>query len=589
MKEIILSHTKPFRWEKIYIALFILIALFLRIWQLDKIPNGITDDELDYVFTSKIISYTGHNLAGNWIPWSLRIPPDEAPKAELPYILLIPFSHLPNPLFSARIMFVLANVLFVYLLYAIVRKLFGISMGIVAGFVAAINPWSIFFARTSFEAPLAVTAFYAGVYWLLHFKSKWQYLASIAFGMSFFLYIGMKVVLMPLVIWVVWWSWKQKQIRMPCAMVTIGIVIMAMFYYFIFGSTSIKARGSELFFPWSSSISRTVDWNRRNAIPSMGKSFFDNKVVVYIRQSSEKYLKFFSPEYLLLYGDSRSSFSVWSHGILYVIDSFFVLFGVYWLIRSEKEKFKLLVGILLLSPIPSVMSDVGTTYSTRASVGIPIFIIFIALGIVGMYQIITTRYKKMYTVGVTITYILLCAQFMYIYLYRNPVVNAEGYAFSERVVASYIARVRKHDIQLTVATENGIGLVKKYSFYQNRIQKTTLVPLRQVFLHKTDSFDGIYIARCTPKVFIDQKGPVIVNIGNHDCVKEIKDPHVSVSQLSDGAEIYKIYHDTLCTPYALQSYPRVFSMNDFSVETLSDEIFCQRYISKLPINPTLLQ
>ena len=56
--------------------LIIVLALFLRLLWLDRIPTGISNDELDYVLTAKAIFFTGTDIAGSgWSPLSLTTPP----------------------------------------------------------------------------------------------------------------------------------------------------------------------------------------------------------------------------------------------------------------------------------------------------------------------------------------------------------------------------------------------------------------------------------------------------------------------------------------------------------------------------------
>lgn len=572
-------------FEYTLIIAILLLAFFLRVIHLDKIPTGINSDEMDYVFTAKTVALTGYNLAGNWAPYYLRTPPDEIPKAELPYVFLLPFvAFTPFSLFWARLPFVIYNVLLVYVLYGIGRKLYGTVGGLATGFLAAINPWHIFFGRTGFDAPLAVTAFFTALFIVLTAKPKLKIVAALFFSISFFLYIGIKIVFLPLVFWILWWAWRNKYVTRNTASISLGITILVVMYYLFFGSTSLAARKGEIFLPTDNTIIQTVDWNRKNSVTSPFKVVFDNKLSVYVRQLSEKYIKFFSPEYLLLFGDSRSSFSVWSHGVLYFLDGVCILVGLYWLFMKARSELVLLLGILLLAPLPSVFSNVGITYSIRSSLGIPIFILLSGAGLGGLISVgNNVRVKIIISLLLLIGYVFFTLQFMYIYLYRNPVYNAEGFAFSERIIASYISRARQKGASVSIAMENGQELVKQYVFYQNRLDKKTIPALRQLLGNKSNEFEGITLTHCTPDIFSDTttNKVIVTTTETRDCQKDLTVRYLSVSQLSDGGEIYKIFHDPVCGSYILSHYPRVQTLNDFNVESLTDEMFCTRFISDL--------
>src|SRR5678810_462193 len=100
-----------------YFFLALILGASLRLFFLDRIPMGISGDELAYLFTAKIISITGHDITQLWNPLSAFIfqyPPHQLPQAELPYFLslyywlpVVPFSlffsRLPGVLLSIGI------------------------------------------------------------------------------------------------------------------------------------------------------------------------------------------------------------------------------------------------------------------------------------------------------------------------------------------------------------------------------------------------------------------------------------------------------------------------------------------------------
>ncbi|MBI4130050.1 glycosyltransferase family 39 protein, partial [Candidatus Roizmanbacteria bacterium] len=174
-------------------------ALFLRLFLLDKIPAGISHDELDYVFNAKAVYLTGSDVTGTWNPLSLTTPPYEVPKAELPYLFIAPFIGPFNfSLFAARLPFVIANLLLILVIVAIAKKLFDSKTAIIAGLLMSINPWNIYFSRTSYDTPLAVLFYYVGMLLVLSL-SGWPILLAVPFfAVAFFSYIGTKLVIVPL-------------------------------------------------------------------------------------------------------------------------------------------------------------------------------------------------------------------------------------------------------------------------------------------------------------------------------------------------------------------------------------------------------
>src|SRR3989344_344152 len=104
--------------------LLFLIALTIRTILLDRIPTGIVNDNMIFVLNAKAFFYTGHDITGKWIPFSLSPLPDEPAQAELPYIYLAPvIGLLPSSLFAAHIFYAIVNSLFVVVLFLTVKKL----------------------------------------------------------------------------------------------------------------------------------------------------------------------------------------------------------------------------------------------------------------------------------------------------------------------------------------------------------------------------------------------------------------------------------------------------------------------------------
>ena len=84
------------------LLLIIILALFLRLIWLDKVPNGITDDELIFVLNAKAVFFTGSDISGVWNPLTLAPIPGITPMAELPSLIMAPFiGILPLSLFAS--------------------------------------------------------------------------------------------------------------------------------------------------------------------------------------------------------------------------------------------------------------------------------------------------------------------------------------------------------------------------------------------------------------------------------------------------------------------------------------------------------
>jgi len=564
------------------LLIVIILSLVLRLIILDKIPTGISDDELDYIVNAKSIFITGKDISGIWNPLSLTTPPLEYPKAELPYIIISPLIGLMNfSLFAARFPFALFNTALVAVLYFIAKRIFGKQQAVIIGFLSAINPWMIFFARTAFEAPVAIL-FYMTAFLIVIYSKGWRILFAFPILLiAFYTYIGTKIIFIPFVICISLFSWlfinNKKYTKQYISLFLLSIGLF--FFYFVNQTLHNNSRLSEVFTPFNSQVAEEFISQRKLSLNNPFMGIASNKITVFLRQSTEKYLNTFSPQLLFLYGDGRSTFSIRQHGLFYFVDLFFLIMGIYGLYRKNKRLWVMLISLVLIAPLPSVLSNVGTTYPTRSALLFPLLIMLTGYGI--WYTLYSKKFFS-FKLFVVLIYILSLSNFLYIYVFRNPIYNSEGFGFSGRILTKYIslAENNKHKVVLLSDTSGVVpSLFKQYLFYTNNYNKSSAQEISELIQENDYSFRNLTITPC-PQNF-SQKS-IYISVPDSKCKKiENNLEYTTIPLLSDGGTIYKIFNDLVCTKYKLKRYPENLVLSDFDIDNLSEEGFCTRYITKL--------
>lgn len=570
------------------LVVIVALALFLRIIWLDKVPIGISDDELDYVFNAKAVFLTGKDITGTWNPLLLTTPPLETPKGETPYLIVAPLiGPLPFSLFNARLPYAFFNTIFVVVLYLLAYRLFGKTPAIITGFVAAINPYMIYFGRTAFDAPLASLFFFFGLL-ILIVSRGWKILfAFLPFFLGFYSYIGTKLIFIPFTIICIFFSWFViNEKKYTKQYIVLAFLMVSIFVYYIlssmvFQTNKSSTRLSELATPFSSSVIQTVDEQRKLSVVNPAQELFTNKITVFTRQALEKYFGVFSTQFLFLYGDGRSTFSVWQHGMFYYLDLLFILIGLYALYKKNKQILFLLAAILFIAPLPSVASSVGTTYPIRSTLLFPALILLIGCGISHVISSVKFFSSKFLPIIITLLYIMLLSNFLYIYFFRNPVYNSEGFNFSARVLSRYID-LAKHEGQNVTIIADSTGIAsspsKQHLFYTNSYNRESAQEITYFLRNKVSKYGNLTITNC-PEKFPNN---TIITIYDSQCMNLGKNPNrLSIAQLSDGGEIYKIFNDRVCNEYKLGRYPTGVKLHDFEVEKLSKSEFCLKFITNL--------
>ncbi|MEX2007200.1 MAG: hypothetical protein WD992_00305 [Candidatus Levyibacteriota bacterium] len=561
----------------------VLFSLFIRTVWLDRIPVGVSNDELDYLLNAKAVFLSGSDISGTWNPLSLTPPKSSFPQAEIPSIITALFvGILPLSLFTSKLIYAVIGVITVAAVYGIARRIFGEKEGIIVGVVASINPWLIYFGRTAYDAPIAICGFAVALYILLIAKG-WKILLSFPFlFIAFYSYIGTKLILLPFLIIVLLYVWivvnKKRFSRQYLALFLLCTAVLVYFAFSIF--TSSQARISEISTPNLPSVAETTNNERRLSIQTPLTNIFSNKVVVFLKDSIDKYLNAFSPNFLFLHGDSKYLLTLFNHGTFYYIDAVFLVMGLCILFWKNRKLWLFLVGLVLISPIPSVISNVGLSYAIRSQLLALIFPLFIGFGIYQtVFLVKNGLYKKLLMGAIILFYAAHFVNFSNIYFFRNPIYNSESFNLSARVLSKYLA-LQNDNGSVFVVTGDPRTPLKHYLFYTNSYNNDDYREVEQIFRSGKYSFENIHFITCPETGQIPENSVTIFESGIK-CKKDIEynGKLLTIAQLSDSGSIYFIANDKTCGNYPLRPYPFGIRFSDLKVEKLSGENFCQTFIT----------
>ncbi|MFA6602510.1 MAG: hypothetical protein WCT01_01770, partial [Candidatus Shapirobacteria bacterium] len=336
----------PFLRKHKLLVLALLLALSLRTIFLDRFPTGITNDELHFVLNSKSVFYRFTNMAGNWFPLSLNPIPSEI-SSELTFLLTAPFiGPFPTNLFFARLPFVLFSLGSIILIYLIVLKLASPLLASITALVCALNPYSIFVGRTSFDAPVASFFFLLSLFLILHLK-KYLILVLVPLFLAFYTYIGTKVIWLPFVLLISYFSYLQFKPRLR-QLFYLVLVSTIFFLVWSVNTLSSSTRTSELWTPASPKITTQVQLELNQSLQNPLKPVLTNNLTVFVREFSAKYLNNFSPDILFITGDHTFLMSFWKHGYFYLVDFILILFGLIFLYQHHRNLLYLSLGAIAL-------------------------------------------------------------------------------------------------------------------------------------------------------------------------------------------------------------------------------------------------
>lgn len=573
--------------KKFLFFLIILLALFLRLWQLDVFPVGITHDELDFVINSKAIFLTGKDITGTWSPFSLTAMPAGQPTSELPSLIILPIvGTLRLSQFTGRLPYALSSIALIFFIYLIVNKIIDSKTALLSAFFLAINPWSIHFGRAAFEPPLVTLFYFVSFYIILKFKS-WKVLFAFPFlFLAFYSYTGTKLIFLPFVVIAIYINYCLFNKRIfKIQYLSLFILAFLLFTFYIFGFSSQRAaeRKEELIFFAKSEIEQKVNTERTESLFSEIGNYFSNKPGYLIRKFLYSYAGSFSPQFLFTAGEDRGAYSIWTHGLFYYLDFLFLIIGLIVLFINNRKAWFTFILLILIAPLPSAISNLGQSYVIRSNLLFPLLVIFIAYGV----KVFNAKYKKA-AFFVLVAYIILIANYLYLYFSRYPVYGSEGFFFSEKVMSIYSKRANKESQNIFVTVKDPRSVYLEYIFHNNLYNDLTSQVITSSLQNNHYSLNNVNFLSACPNLDMikEEKNTVIIN---KDFVCEEVSEYLknnpmpnktAIANTADAGLIFTILNDNLCNKYELSRYPRPQTISDFKFENLNDEQFCKKWISQ---------
>ena len=141
-----------------------------------------------------------------------------------------------------------------------------------------------------------------------------------------------------------------------------------------------------------------------------------NRRVYFVRDFLSHYLDHFKGYYLFISGDTNPRLSGQFTGELYLFELPLLLAGLYLVVTKRSKTSALLLGWMLIAPIPAGMAR-ETPHMLRTASVLPTFQILSGIGVVGWWQWLQTH-KKSIRISIYSIYTFLVIGFL-IYYFHN--------------------------------------------------------------------------------------------------------------------------------------------------------------------------
>jgi len=460
---------KIFNWKS-GLILIILLAAFLRLWQLGSVPSGTPNDEAAYIYNAYSIWHTGKDILGNFIPLSFNAHSSQSP---VEVYLTAPFvGILGLSLFAGRLPSALIGIGSVFFLFLITDYLFkNKRIAVISALLLAISPWALQIGRGVWDADFALFFLLFGIYvFIKNFPTNKFLWSIIPFALAFYSYHATKVYFIFLIPVFIFFFRKELLKRKKIVGLFLFGCLLILVSFLIVVKTQSVSRQSQISLLSDPQAAIKVDLERQyNVAPWILRVVFSNKPLYYLKTIRENYLEVFSSNFLFLYGDVGNGSlidNIGSRGELYVIDLPLLLLGIYALFKN-KDKFlrNLILALLLISPLPSTFT-IDKNFVNRDIMMLPILLIIIACGIdyllkrVEEYKFV---YRNIFLTIFILLYLFLFSEYLYQYHYRWSVYGAEGWQKSDRDITYLIASKRSDYNQIYVNSQHPQEFLLQYA------------------------------------------------------------------------------------------------------------------------------
>ncbi|MCX7920375.1 MAG: glycosyltransferase family 39 protein, partial [bacterium] len=360
------------KWLRSPLFWILILAGFLRLYQLGTNPPGFFRDEAAKGYNAYCLLKTGRDIDNRSLPIFTR--EFTVYNSALPTYLVIPSIVLFGLTeFATRLPFAVVGILTVFLTYLLTSRVYNPRTGYLAAFLLAVSPWHLLFSRWANQGILLPLFITAGLYcWIRAFEpdvkhtKQWLISSLIIFAISLYTYDIAKVFI-PLFLVGLFIIYRQE-IRRNSLFFLLGLCCFLI-----------------LILPqvWFSLTAPELTQERFNRISIFALS---NSPSAIFNLFIKNYVTHFSPNFLFISGDSNLRHSVFGLGQLYLFEIPFLLYGIYILFRQRTKFEQLLIWWVVLFPVPASLTYEGIPHALRTICAIPVFSIITAHAIDTLLQ-----------------------------------------------------------------------------------------------------------------------------------------------------------------------------------------------------------
>ena len=494
--------------KNLLILLFIvIIASFLRFYQLGVNPPSLTWDEASWGYNAYSLGINGKDEFGRFLPLNYLESFGDFKPPMYAYLDIIPVKVFGLNEFATRFPSALFGVFTVILTYFLVKRIFWKSKNsnnyaIFSSFFLAISPWHILLSRAAFEANIATFLIILGIWgFLAGIQDKKWYLiiSSISFALSMYTFNTPRIV-SPLLVIFLAIVFRKKILEFKKEFIIaliVGFIVFLPTFKFLF-TPQAGLRFKEVNIFSDIGVVKTSNQEIANDNGFIVSKIIHNRRILYSLEYVKHYFDNLSPSFLFIKGDGNPKFSSQDVGQMYIWDIIFFVGGILLIFKKREENWWIVPLWLIIGIIPAATAR-ETPHALRIETTLPTFQILVSYGFVNL--ILNSKYylgKSKYAIF-SIIFLLLFLNFFYFYHnyfahYSSQYSGEWQYGYKDSI--NYVKSVEKNYDYVQVADALGRPYIY-YLFYL----KTNPEFFRETARIQKDAFGFVYVASFGKYIF----------------------------------------------------------------------------------------
>jgi len=438
--------------NKILLLLVLVLATFLRLYQVTNFPAGLNSDEAAIGYNAWSLIQTGKDEHG--VSWPLVFRSFDDYKPPLYFYLVLPFVKLFGlSVLSVRLPSAIIGVLSVYLLYLLAQKLFSQKqyalVPLLSAFTLAISPWHLQFSRGGWEVNAATFFILLSVYLFIKSFDHPKYLFG--FGLSavasLYTYHSARLITPLLFVALIFTYFsdlkvffQKKQLKISLMAITFSVILALPIASQMLSKSGQSRFAGVSVFADQGPVWQATNYRLEHQSDSLFAKTFHNRYFSYGLRLVQNYLSHYSLDFLFLDGDTiaRSKTPETGQAYLFLVPIVFIGLLSALKLDSMGKRFTLLW--FMIAPLAAALTYQSPHALRSENMVIPLSLITA----LGLNSIVASAVKLPRLLAVVVLGLLVffqgygLARYLHMYYVHYPkeLPYAWQYGFSE--IADYL-------------------------------------------------------------------------------------------------------------------------------------------------------